>query len=49
MFAALVAALVARVTPCQCFEFQLDGANIVNAAKLRQGGDDPLGPCLIVR
>ena len=34
MFAALVAALVARVTPCECFEFQLDGVNIINAVKV---------------
>ena len=47
-FAALVGALVARITPCEYFEFPLDGADIRNAAKSRQGGDDPLGPCLIV-
>jgi hypothetical protein len=45
---ALVGALVARVAPCDGREFPFNGASIRNAAKSRQGGDDPLGPCLIV-
>jgi hypothetical protein len=44
MFVALVAALMARVTPCEYREVPFNGANIRNAAKSRQGGDDPLGP-----
>ena len=46
---ALVGALVTRVAPCECREFPFNGANIRNAAKSRQGGDDPLGPCLIFK
>jgi hypothetical protein len=49
MLVALVGALVTCVSPCECREFPLDGANIRNAAKSHQGGDDPLGPCLIVK
>jgi hypothetical protein len=46
---ALVGALVTRVAPCEGREFPFNGANIRNAAKSRQGGDDPLGPCLILK
>jgi hypothetical protein len=49
MLVALVGALVTRVAPCEYREFPFNGANIRNAAKSREGGDDPLGPCLIVK
>ena len=50
MLVARVAVLVARVTVThyECLEFPVDGANVRNAVKSGQGGDDPLDPCLIL-
>jgi hypothetical protein len=49
MFVARVAVLIARVTVThyERLEFPVDGANVRNAAKSGQGGDDPLDPCLV--
>jgi hypothetical protein len=51
MLVARVAVLVARVTVThyECLEFPVDGANVRNAVKSGQGGDDPLDPCLIAK
>jgi hypothetical protein len=51
MFDARVAVLVARVTVThyECLEFPVDGANVRNAVKSGQCGDDPLDPCLIAK
>jgi hypothetical protein len=49
MFVARVAVLIARVTVThyERLEFPVGGANVRNAAKSGQGGDDPLDPCLV--